>query len=434
MIFGGFLGFPHVLSRFQLRPYSYTVMFFVTGVLVSILFLHIYGLPSHKGILFASVLFIAGITTTLYIGHPVSLISIFIVVSSAHILLAAGSEITKENHRFDWIYISLLQLIASLLLFGYVSAYHFPYMPDLIGDTVAGHASEILILFHLLLPLTVIINLYSDLDNLENNKEFDRSRRSFLGLSTLGLIPIGLLTRVIDLPNNGQRDDELKLMTYNIHLYYDDTSSGQYNLVGVRNLINKHGIDVVALQETEGARITTGNIDGIQWLSEELDYDSVYGAPTALQPEGVAILSRWPIISHEVEILPGEDTVPTLAVKATIDAPDGELEVISTHLIGSNREIQPPAINKLVEEKDRIAVLGDFNLRPDDEEYSVLSRELQDTWKIARDKEWRSVIEKPSRRVDYIWLKGNWRVKRTLAVGDREISDHPAIISSVERT
>ena len=66
--------------------------------------------------------------------------------------------------------------------------------------------------------------------------------------------------------------------------------------------------DIIGLQESEGARFSSGNVQGVAWLAEQLDMYYYYGGSTQEQLYGNAILSVWPIIESTFEVYPRSET------------------------------------------------------------------------------------------------------------------------------
>jgi endonuclease/exonuclease/phosphatase family metal-dependent hydrolase len=220
--------------------------------------------------------------------------------------------------------------------------------------------------------------------------------------------------------------------------------SATANHRGVRDLLAEHDPDVVGLQETEAARYTTGSANPVRWLATELDYHYDYGAPTRRGGYGVAVLSKYPILQTSVVSLPVTGSPPQWALVATLDAPDGPLQTVVAHFqtnAPENDEQEAAATAVLGElfadDYDRAIVLGDFNVEPDgNPAYDRLRRDLADAWTAAGNPRLAAggtyPAGTPRRRIDYVWLEGDWTVSRCERVGDPAVSDHLGVLATVD--
>lgn len=158
--------------------------------------------------------------------------------------------------------------------------------------------------------------------------------------------------------------------------------------------------DIVALQEVPLASVHGTAVDQPAFFGERLGFDYRYGsvAPMALvepEPEGRtvgaylwgnAILSRFSIGETEVHALPVTpdddpaapiDVEPRCALACTIDTPDAQLTLVSTHLayLGSRaRAPQAARLAELAEEtRGALVLAGDLNASIESEELASLS-------------------------------------------------------------
>lgn len=129
---------------------------------------------------------------------------------------------------------------------------------------------------------------------------------------------------------------------------------------------------MVAVCESNGSRVLSGNVDGLRWLARRLDYHAEFGAPTRAGGYGVGLLSRWPLNDVSVVELPVGRSPTRLAVAATVRAPTGPVPVVAAHFMtekpGDVRYEQAETAIDLATDRDRAVVLGDFNVEPDPEE------------------------------------------------------------------
>jgi endonuclease/exonuclease/phosphatase family metal-dependent hydrolase len=191
--------------------------------------------------------------------------------------------------------------------------------------------------------------------------------------------------------------------------------------------------DVVCLQEVWAERDGT---DQVAILAEQL---GLHHART-LGPwwDGVsfgnAVLSRWPIASHETVRLPRPDGEPghRSAIVAVVDHPAGPLVVVSTHLdhrfdASTARQDQVAALCRVVEThraRNRsvwpVVIGADLNATPDSDEVRALTGRcavpvpglvFTDAWEVAGagpgwtwrdDNPYLGAATWPRRRLDYV--------------------------------
>jgi endonuclease/exonuclease/phosphatase family metal-dependent hydrolase len=139
--------------------------------------------------------------------------------------------------------------------------------------------------------------------------------------------------------------------------------------------------DLVCLQEV---RQVPGKIPNqAETLARGLGLHFTYetAQPWGGGDEGLAILSRFPIASRELEVLPTiENRSRRICLGAEVDAPEGRTWVFTTHLEfrlddGALREREVLAVERFVRaHKSKTASLltGDFNAGPDADEIRFL--------------------------------------------------------------
>ncbi|MFX1255172.1 MAG: endonuclease/exonuclease/phosphatase family protein [Promethearchaeota archaeon] len=225
-------------------------------------------------------------------------------------------------------------------------------------------------------------------------------------------------------------ENPIKLLTYNIF---------EYSLDKILPVLQEANADIIALQETYYSVLNETPIDGVVWLANKLDYYYYLDENNRTEIYGVSLLSRWPIIDqYNIEL----DYQSRTALVGIIDSPIGSIPVMATHLSQpyyfSDRMSQ---INQIVEESrnySEMIIMGDFNT-PDvilDEGYRILTQEFSDGWIASgnlaiKGRTWPA--NAPFLRIDYIWLKGDWKVIKFSAklYGNPENSDHKGVYLEV---
>ncbi|WP_435358880.1 endonuclease/exonuclease/phosphatase family protein [Haloarchaeobius sp. DFWS5] len=435
-----FLGAPAVLATWQFRSYELTLAASALGLVAAAVFVALRGEPAHR----VAPLLAAGFTLSLADLLWLDLLGPVAAAPAqafAVLLLAQGVSGAGES-RWRWKTTVGAQLLAVVLVFLHVSALNAEYMPGPVFSLTHERAAAFLFALGALFPLSVLAQGRS-----LAQPGVDSDRRTALtsvGAAALGVGTIALPSRIgsADEPDGS----ELTVMTYNVHQFLAG-DHGEYNLHDVAAVIEDSGAQVVGLQESEGNRITSGNVDGVRWLAEELGYHSHYGVPTSDATYGVAVLSAWPIVDSEVVSLSTYQSPPRLAMRVTLDTPDGEQPFVVTHL-QTQQQGTPEAIEMqgveaeevvdLAGDGDDAIVVGDFNVEPgDDTAYTVMADSFTDAWAAVHESEqgggtWPG--DDPEMRIDYVWTADGWAVKASAVHGDGEDSDHRAVSATLTRS
>jgi hypothetical protein len=149
------------------------------------------------------------------------------------------------------------------------------------------------------LPFTFITALLTLLGSAHTRKTAQKSVRSSLPLGWILLLGgIFLVTTVSAfrtdraLPFNSDQSS-LVLMTYNIQQAND--TFGEKSYERQLALIRDVSPDILALQESDSARISLNNNDYVRYYASKLGYYSYYGPTTVSGTYGTAILSKFPL-------------------------------------------------------------------------------------------------------------------------------------------
>jgi len=148
--------------------------------------------------------------------------------------------------------------------------------------------------------------------------------------------------------------------------------------------------------------------------------------------EGIAVLSRLPVIDHDRLALGSQSRV---AQRVTVGLPDGRvLDVYNVHLANRDSETRLAQARRLLawidERPDRPLVLvGDFNSRPDSAPWRMLTGRLRSAYSVVHGSEPRRTL--PAGPVlDYIFVNDLVRVHEASITFDRPSADDPGLLPS----
>lgn len=262
------------------------------------------------------------------------------------------------------------------------------------------------------------------------------------------LVALACALLAVPIPAAAQpADTAITLVTYNIHAGKDAES--QPNLERVAAVLDTLAADVVLLQEVDRGTERSGGEDHLAELENLTGLHGAFAKSLDYQggEYGIAALARWPIEDVRVLPLPTEPPLtrsngsqqPLVALYIVVAGPAGRVHVVNTHLVaegaGTNRKQQLVAllahVQRLVPEGAPLAVGGDFNARPNSDEFAATTLALDDAWAAcdAAGAGRTFPAHQPDRRIDYLFLRGldctEARVHGTTA------SDHRPLIARV---
>ncbi len=225
------------------------------------------------------------------------------------------------------------------------------------------------------------------------------------------------------------------VLTYNIH--HGEGLDGKIDLVRIASILSREKPDFVALQEVDQNASRSGKVDQAGELARLTGMHHVFGKAMDFQggAYGQAILSRWPIKSHKVHLLPQRSgREPRIAVAAEIDGPVPGFVFSGTHLDHQLEDIrveQARTLNGLLasNQKQPGILVGDFNAVPSSETFAILTGK----WNDAAGTNAAPTIPagNPRNRIDYIFYRpgANWEVIRTSVLNEPVASDHRPVVA-----
>ncbi len=231
----------------------------------------------------------------------------------------------------------------------------------------------------------------------------------------------------------------VRVLTYNIH--HGEGVDGQWDLTRIARVITAARPDLVALQEVDDATERSSGVRQAIELGRLTGLHPAFGEAMPYQggAYGVAILSKWPMLSVVNRALPGgagrePRTLLTVKVRPTPDAP--VIAFSSTHLDfgrGDFRNEQAIAINQLLAGDDGVSILGgDLNSAEDSDVLRILHerwRELPIPGLTSMDGGARLIY-----RLDYLLVRpaARWRMVEGHVVDAPNASDHLPVLAVLE--
>jgi endonuclease/exonuclease/phosphatase family metal-dependent hydrolase len=253
--------------------------------------------------------------------------------------------------------------------------------------------------------------------------------RSVFGLALLlALLSIfGLLVTSPD-PEPVTEQLPLGILTYNIQQGY--SADGLKNFDGQLALIRELNPDIIGLQESDTARVSGGNDDVVRFLADNLDMFAYYGPKTVPGTFGIALLSRFPIESPKTYYLYSEGE-QVAVIEAQITVGDRTFNVYVNHLGNDGPMVQQDEFLQLVEGVDHVIAMGDYNFRPDSEQYALTTELLDESWLLK----WPDGVDdqgiSSERRIDYIFVSPGTEITDARHIFS-PASDHPAVTAEID--
>lgn len=246
----------------------------------------------------------------------------------------------------------------------------------------------------------------------------------------------------------------LRVATYNIHA--GAGSDGVFDLDRQAAALRALDADVIGLQEVDvhwGARSQGLDVAGelARRLGMRASFAPIYSLDpvTAGEPRreyGVAVLSRFPVRSatnHEITRLSTQDENPVPAPapgfgEVTLKVRGVPVQVFVTHL---DYRADPAVRRAQVADTRRIMareraelpgahqfLLGDFNAEPSAPELAPLWNDLRDAGAGAPGT---YPAEAPVKRIDYVTVSKDVRVRDTTVPPEPTASDHRPVVTDV---
>jgi endonuclease/exonuclease/phosphatase family metal-dependent hydrolase len=276
--------------------------------------------------------------------------------------------------------------------------------------------------------LTLLVGLHHK--SVEQDPPNQKLRLSPTGVVLLTLVWLGTLgtalksSRVETVPPSA---GSLKVMTYNIQQAND--AFGERSFQEQLALIQEENPDILALQESDSARVSLNNNDYVRYYTGKLGYYSYFGPKTVSGTYGTAILSKYPLQNKRtIFSFSDQDEIGTAAAEVVIG---GEtFTVYNVHPAGSDTAMNAFAETILERSKgiDRVIILGDFNLRDYEGAYQLFANRYTNAWesvypsKISPD----GIDMSGENRIDHIFISPDLEVRDPkYLLPPESATDHP---------
>ena len=239
---------------------------------------------------------------------------------------------------------------------------------------------------------------------------------------------------------------DIKIMTYNIqHGHVHLSNPGRIDLTVMADVIRDEDADIIGLNEVRGRGVHPEYTAQTEFMAGYLGYHGWFGRSFYVggwNPYGNAVLSRWPIVEAKVYSIPDPANPadaprfePRSILRAVIDLPDGgRFAVYSSHFGLSPVEAEHAAsfaAALTAGESLPFALMGDFNVTPDDPVLTPLDTRLRETHSILVSRGEKShPSHAPSLLIDYIYTSKNvtvWDVRVRQIVA----SDHCPVVAEI---
>lgn len=235
----------------------------------------------------------------------------------------------------------------------------------------------------------------------------------------------------------------LRVLTYNIH--HGQGTDGQFDLPRLAGVLKSVQPDIIALQEVDQGTERAGGVNQLDELERLTGMHAEFGKAMGYSGGGygVAVLSRWPVLSARNNLLPGaadREARTALTVQVGMGARGPLLQFTSTHLDQGrepeNRLAQARYLNALLVREDRQPTIlaGDMNARTDTEVVAIL--EAQWTHASAADPSPTAPTGRPRLPVDHVFFRPaeNWRLIESRVIDEPVVSDHRPLLVVLEWT
>lgn len=219
----------------------------------------------------------------------------------------------------------------------------------------------------------------------------------------------------------------LVVMTYNIQGANDGFGERSYDRQLA--LIQKVSPDILALQESDSARISLNNNDYVRYYAGKLGYYAYYGPTTVTGTFGTAILSKYPL-QNPRSVFTFSDTDEIGTAEAEVEVNGRLFTIYDVHPNGSDTAMLAFAKSLLERSRDKenVIALGDYNLRDYEEPYQLLAAVYVNAWTSVYPSEVGAdgIDMSGDIRIDHIFISRSLNVRNPVYIlPPASATDHP---------
>lgn len=207
----------------------------------------------------------------------------------------------------------------------------------------------------------------------------------------------------------------MRIMTFNIQ-HALNFLKREIDIPLFINAIKRQNVDVCGLNEVYNEGPRECNTDQAGAIGKGLEFYDFFGEAIRTRgenPYGNAMVSRYPFKSVETVHIPDCDTDKPrfehrCAIKAIFEVEGKDVCVITSHfgLNDGEKKSAVETVCRLVDESNMpTIVMGDFNMRPDNEMLKPLFQRLKDTTEFDKGNTFTVRSDEPYRKIDYILYK-----------------------------
>jgi endonuclease/exonuclease/phosphatase family metal-dependent hydrolase len=229
-----------------------------------------------------------------------------------------------------------------------------------------------------------------------------------------------------DQPHPGDPNKtSLLVMTYNLQAGND--ASGQRSYDRQLAVMRRVSPDLIALQESDTARLSLDNDDLVRYFAGNLGYYSYYGPATVTGTFGTAILSRYPLENtRSVFSFSDQDEIGTSEAEIVVDGQ--RFSIHDVHPDGSDTAKMALARSLLDRSQSQanVIALGDFNLTETAAAYQLVAGRYTEAWASVYPSGIGPEGMDMSGRIDHIFVSTGLGVRDPVYLQPpASASDHP---------
>ena len=430
-----FLGYPNIIARWVNGSYSLAAVLMgaaLGGILLLAAMQKLYWLASDRGLIVGSSITVLAFVVLVYFPVPVlSIVLVFLALVFLPALLGNTLAYLMQpgiTVRQIAAFMTVAAGVLVLFLFLSVFSLTWAFVPGVgfLRDQM-GTIAMVVVLLALLGTAAI---RYSASGELFTGSSIAKPRI----LAVLGVVIIVATASGVFIYQShpaAEAGEELIVMTYNIHQGYN--TEGKINPWELLEPIRSANPHIIALQESDMNRISSTNVDIVQWLAHKLDMYVYFGPETKHQIYGVAILSKYPITFTETYYITSIEDQRVL-VRADIQFEGRPLSIYAVHmgLSEEDRTTQAAEIVDIISENANcILLMGDLNSVPGSPQIAAFTAVLRDAWTSAGNSPmdplgYTSDSLDPQKRIDYILVSPELasRVTHCQVIRGAHGSDH----------